>query len=322
MNQEKRDRARGCLLAAAFGDSLGASVEFMSREAILDAYGPSGPRSPDGFPDAGPGSVTDDTQQALAVCRGLVHGMRRGPSLEAFRQSVWFGLKVWRKMQSYPSCNRSPGLTSLSALESDIPGSPEVPLNDSASCGAVMRAHPIGVLAGNPEMAFRLGLEIGVMTHGHADGFGPAGAMAAMVSCIIAGDSLYGALEKTIRLLERDCPEATETIRLLKIVRLRDPEHLDDPGFGQGALGWEGSEALAMAVHAALRHPADLVSACAFAAAHSGDSDSVASMAGALVGASQGSGCVPSEWVGKLEHSRELAQWAERLIELSGHFAL
>jgi ADP-ribosylglycohydrolase len=186
-----------------------------------------------------------------------------------------------------------------------------------------MRAHPVGILAVcDHELAFRLGLEIGALTHGSADGYGPAGALAVMTACLMSGSDLTAALDAAVRLLERDCPRAAETIRLLKIVRLRDPAHLDDPGFGQGVLGWEGPEALAMAVHAALRHPDDLVSACAFAATHSGDSDSVASIAGAFVGALSGASCIPSEWSKQLEHSHELKQWAKHMVELSDRFSL
>ena len=39
---DKRARFRGCLLGGAVGDALGAPVEFLSRDAILDRFGPDG----------------------------------------------------------------------------------------------------------------------------------------------------------------------------------------------------------------------------------------------------------------------------------------
>ena len=37
-----RDRFLGCLLGGAVGDALGAAVEFQSRAAILETFGPDG----------------------------------------------------------------------------------------------------------------------------------------------------------------------------------------------------------------------------------------------------------------------------------------
>jgi len=55
-----RDRFLGCLLGGAVGDALGAAVEFSSRAAILETFGP------DGITDYAPiygglGRITDDT---------------------------------------------------------------------------------------------------------------------------------------------------------------------------------------------------------------------------------------------------------------------
>jgi ADP-ribosyl-[dinitrogen reductase] hydrolase len=57
-----RDRFRGCLLGGAVGDALGAAVEFKSRAAILEIFGP------DGITDYAPiygglCRITDDTQR-------------------------------------------------------------------------------------------------------------------------------------------------------------------------------------------------------------------------------------------------------------------
>ncbi|GAB45364.1 putative hydrolase, partial [Gordonia terrae NBRC 100016] len=58
------DRYTGCLLAGAAGDALGGAVEFSTRDAILDAFGPTGITS---YAEAygGVGTVTDDTQMTL-----------------------------------------------------------------------------------------------------------------------------------------------------------------------------------------------------------------------------------------------------------------
>jgi ADP-ribosylglycohydrolase len=65
------DRAKGCLLGGAIGDSLGAPVEFLSLPAIRAQFGP------DGIQELAPaygllGAVTDDTQMFEVPLTGYV----------------------------------------------------------------------------------------------------------------------------------------------------------------------------------------------------------------------------------------------------------
>ncbi len=63
-------RFRGCLLAGAVGDALGAPVEFTPLGEILGEFGPGGPAELEDGPYPA-GSVTDDTQMTLFVAEGL-----------------------------------------------------------------------------------------------------------------------------------------------------------------------------------------------------------------------------------------------------------
>lgn len=74
---DKRARFRGCLLGGAVADALGAPVEFLSRDAILERFGP------DGISTYAPaygrlGAVTDDTQMTLFTAEGLIRSRVRG----------------------------------------------------------------------------------------------------------------------------------------------------------------------------------------------------------------------------------------------------
>ena len=72
-------KVKASLFGLAFGDALGAPTEFMSYDAIVDRYGPRGPR------DLPPRArVTDDTQMTLAVGDALVLA-RAGAPLSAER---------------------------------------------------------------------------------------------------------------------------------------------------------------------------------------------------------------------------------------------
>ena len=67
-------RFRGCLLAGAVGDALGAPVEFLQLEDIVDRFGPLGPENlEEGEYPAG--SFTDDTQMALFVAEGVIRSI-------------------------------------------------------------------------------------------------------------------------------------------------------------------------------------------------------------------------------------------------------
>ena len=66
-----KERARGCMIAAAYGDMLGAAVEFMTLGQIVKRYGTSGITVPQpAFGFATP-IITDDTQMAIATGRAL-----------------------------------------------------------------------------------------------------------------------------------------------------------------------------------------------------------------------------------------------------------
>ena len=71
VDPEKQARFRGCLLAGAAGDALGAPVEFMGIDEIRARFGPAG--IPDYVPYAGKvGAITDDTQMTLFTAEGLL----------------------------------------------------------------------------------------------------------------------------------------------------------------------------------------------------------------------------------------------------------
>ncbi|WP_246451382.1 ADP-ribosylglycohydrolase family protein [Allostreptomyces psammosilenae] len=70
-----RDRVRGCLLAGAVGDALGAGIEFDSLSRIRAQHGPAGVT---GYVPAYRrlGAVTDDTQMTLFTVEGLLLATR------------------------------------------------------------------------------------------------------------------------------------------------------------------------------------------------------------------------------------------------------
>jgi ADP-ribosylglycohydrolase len=74
--------------------------------------------------------------------------------------------------------------------------------------------------------------------------------------------------------------------------------------------GWTAEEALATALVCFLASPSEPLTVVRRAAATSGDSDSIACLAGALAGAHLGSAAWPADWVQRIEYRDHLARVA------------
>jgi len=106
-----------------------------------------------------------------------------------------------------------------------------------------------------------------------------------------------------------ECLDALERITS----GLRRFAHGMDPCELTGA-GWTAEEALVTALLCFLFSPEDAVSVVRDAATTSGDSDSIACIAGALVGAHRGQGGWPMQWAARIEYRDRL----ERLVTFFG----
>ncbi|MBD3176756.1 MAG: ADP-ribosylglycohydrolase family protein [Armatimonadia bacterium] len=324
-------RIRGCLLAGACGDALGAPVEFLKLPEIRARYGEAG------IGDIVPsqGRITDDTQMSLFTVEGLIEAARRGrergichaPSMIHDAYLRWlrtqghtsshprFGAAQdvgW--LHSLPELNqqRAPGNTCLRGLESGRTGTMEEPLNDSKGCGGVMRVAPVG-LAFRGADAFRIGAESAALTHGHPSGYLSAGALALMIAEIMEGADLPAAMAAASSELVR-WPSHEETLAALDAgVRMAGNGRPACEDLERLGGGWVGEEALAISVCAALASE-DLPDGLRLAANHSGDSDSTGAITGHILGAWHGEQAIPGSWIEALELHEEIERLAEEFI--------
>ncbi|MEV5872818.1 ADP-ribosylglycohydrolase family protein [Streptomyces sp. NPDC052101] len=212
---------------------------------------------------------------------------------------------------------RAPGNACLSGVAQMYAPDPALPLDgtpgevnpDSKGCGTVMRSAPFG-LVGPADLSFAMAARGAQITHGHPTGYYAAGALAAIVAHLVAGDSLEGAVLRTLRLLQRH-PGHTETADALRgaLDLAADGAPTAEKVESLGA-GWVAEEALAIGVYCALAEPGP-EQALLLAVNHSGDSDSTGSICGNLLGALHGDTGLPHAWVARVEGRDRIAALAD-----------
>ncbi|MBT2416086.1 ADP-ribosylglycohydrolase family protein [Streptomyces sp. ISL-12] len=321
--------ATGALTGLALGDALGFPTEFSDVPAILAKCGPWREMA---LPT--PAYVTDDTQMTLALARGLRTATDRGVlEPEGMAEAVREEFVAWNRS---PENNRAPGTTCIRAcelLEDRGRRWQDASRIHSKGCGADMRVAPLGLLPGlsDEQRAGAAQLQA-ALTHGHPTALAASDLTAHAVRLLATGAEPTGlvgllrsyALHHRTRYHERwlgdlwtragdagpqefiargwdECLAALD--RLRGAVRTVSPE--TDPCLATGA-GWIAEEALATGLLCFLLFPGDPLTALRRAACSSGDSDSIACLAGAFAGAHLGAGAWPEEWAGRIEYRSDL----------------
>lgn len=318
--------AQGCLFGLAYGDALGKPTEFLTVAQIRDRYGDAGPRELEGDPAL----VTDDTQMTLAVAWALHDAAVPTPGgLEPLLRARFL---AWAQS---PDNNRAPGMTCLRACGELAAGGPwqQATVAGSKGCGANMRVAPVGLIAGYDldTLAGVAQLQAG-LTHGHPTALAASELTAYAVRMLRDG----AGLAELPALLRLRCQEQQLVYRhewlgslwqragvesagdfiargwdecLVALARLETALELPDDGLDACRItgdGWVAEEALATALLCAIRHAGDPVAALARGAATSGDSDSIASLAGAFLGAAHGMAAWPAPWAARIEYADQL----------------
>jgi ADP-ribosylglycohydrolase len=281
-----------------------------------------------------PAYVTDDTQMTLALGRGLRTATDRGLlGPRELEEPVRREFIAWNRS---PENNRAPGNTCLTACEllerEDLPWQQASQMG-SKGCGANMRVAPLGLVPGlsDEQRAGAAQLQA-ALTHGHPTALAASDLTAHAVRLLAQGAEPTGlvgllrsyAYENRTRYHDRwlgdlwtraqdptpthfiargwdECLEALE--RLQQALRSPSPE--TDPCLATGA-GWIAEEALATGLLCFLLFVDEPVTALRRAACTSGDSDSIACLAGAFAGAYLGADVWPTEWADRIEYQGDL----------------
>jgi ADP-ribosylglycohydrolase len=304
--QEMMRRAQGTLMGLAIGDALGMPTQMLPRPVVARLFPVL-----EGF-EAGPlqnaisagqpaGRVTDDTQQALLVARLLVEGQSHVEGARFVEE-----LLRWAE-QAEADGSEQLGPSSRRALEAVQRGAaPEEAGRRGDTNGAAMRIAPVGIAVPlEPVERFLKRVEEACRpTHFTGLAIAGAAAVAAVISAGLEGASFVEAVNEARRLArlgqERGAYVAGASVaeRLVWAVDLvsqLDEESAQDAIVELIGTGVATQEAVPAAFAIAQRWQADPWRACLIAARLGGDSDTIAALVGAMLGACSGLEVFPVE---------------------------
>lgn len=322
MDRTAGERILACLKGIATGDAIGKQTETLSRDDVRRWY-PDGIRGFEGSPGTPIprytgnakhqwriGETTDDTERTVAVARAI---LQDGDVRHA---------SVGREMLT---CIKSvhPGVQSL--WEFHQAGDPARVTDRHDGCGAATRVAPVGILyrSDRLDQIVAAAREASVPTHGGTLAIAAAAATAAAVSAAIDGASSSEIIEiaqRAAALSERDqSGSATATFAEALQTVHQDLRQWSEFGPAEVAARYFPNGPLTI-VPVALALGTIMSSAEAailLAANIGGDSDSVASIAGALLGARYPD-TVNDEWYQVVErvNRHDLRSLAEALSGL------
>lgn len=317
-----KQKILGCLIGAAAGDAMGAATETRTRTQIVDYFG--GPvtsflPAPDDVFAKGniAGQVTDDFSLAYETIRSIIQH-------KVINESVVIdSLREWAKEEH--NNMRLAGPTTRAFIEAkikglEVPPSPYANDNAKATNGAAMKMAPIACFSiGKIDKALEIALTVGKVTHNNQLALSAACAIAAATAKAIQPLStlddicdagLEGATNGHRMALDQGAKELAGSridrrIELAFDIANRHVETtqlMDDLNDYVGA-GLMAHEAVptAFGLFKGLGHsPLE----CLYAAVNIGnDTDTVATMVGALLGALHGPDVFPQEWKSLLENA-------------------
>jgi len=326
-------RALGAFYGLALGDALGMPTQSLSREQILQRFG-----TIHTLEDAGPdqpiaanmprGSITDDTEQAILVGQLLVRGHGRIAPQELAQSLI-----DWEAAMQARGSQDLLGPSTKHAIEMILAGhSVEEAGRYGTTNGAAMRITPVGIASdvAAPEAFIRAVVQACQVTHNTSLGIASAAAVAAVVSAGINGAPLGDALALGRQIANQAEVQGHWVAGASMAARLQWAATLgvagDKAGFAQTLYELVGTSvasqesvvasfALAGQVAQGRLEPFE---ALCMAASLGGDTDTIAAILGAMLGACQGLQCWPGELIALLRqvNGLDLQPLVEQLLAL------
>ncbi|WEV66810.1 ADP-ribosylglycohydrolase family protein [Bifidobacterium sp. ESL0769] len=313
------ERARGALVGLAIGDALGMPTQSMSHDSIVKAYGGPIRDFRDAVddqpiaPSMKAGSVTDDTDQAFILACRLIDD---GGDLDVMAYAQ--DLLAWEQRMRAKGSLDLLGPSTKAALEKLSQGvSPELTGKYGTTNGGAMRAAPVGIAFAPGQDLCAAARQSCIVTHNTTQGIEATTLVAAVVSFGLEGGQLRDNMRKAISLvhgmgrLGNWSAKASVAARVEALIDYLDSpsgrvvcrEDDDFAAFLRDIVGTsvEANESVPAAFAIAYRFAGRPFGALCFAASLGGDTDTMAAMAGAMLGAAYGPDTFGEERVRKVE---------------------
>jgi ADP-ribosylglycohydrolase len=358
------DRATAVVTGLAVGDALGGATEGYTPEAIQERYGGRvAGIVPPFFPDwqthrpispyhKGDGHITDDTLMTQALIE--VYAERRA-HLDAFAIADGLVPRLIGDVRWIPELERETVLLNriflaekwlVTRLQYGHVDPREAGVGNIVNCGAAMYMAPVGVVnAGDPDGAYREAID---MAGAHQSSYGreAAGVFAGAVAAALApGATVEDVVDAVLRLAHdgtraavaavvaaaratpADASDDDVAAALRAAIRPFDTvgeQYRDPAADARLPSRTKAIEELPVAIGMLVAYDGDYRRSVLGAVNYGRDSDSIASMAGAIAAALGGAAVVPAEWVEAVGtasrvdfavHARLLADAAAEILD-------
>ncbi len=315
------DRARGALVGLAVGDALGSPTEGRSPQEIVARWG----RVTDFLSDDQSGS--DDTEYALFSARLL---LLHGRELNSMHVANAWRSDIIKASNTYKGAGFSEMMAIKNLREGIQPPASGQHLH-SWSDGLAMRVAPFGIAAvGDPQLAAHLAVEDGAVSHA-GEGIFSGQAVAAAVAVAMTGAPLEKIFQAAIEVVPRDSWTANAIAEGVKIGESsRDVWRALEPLHAALACSyyfWSdiAPEAVGLAFGIVAAARGRFEDAVLGAVNVGRDTDTIAAIAGAICGASQGVPAIPERWKQHVSSSRGICIAAVRdmnVVSIADQLAL
>ncbi|MCD6529753.1 ADP-ribosylglycohydrolase family protein [Candidatus Bathyarchaeota archaeon] len=309
--EDLRSKFLGGMVGAAIGDAVGSFFEGKWRVTLEDVSAR--------ILEEPILRYTDDTQMTIGVAESIVRNARLEPddliktfieNFEPSRRYGWGTIKVLRRVEGGDSWREA----SREAFGGE----------GSFGNGAAMRVSPIGLFYYDDREGLITAAKLSsLVTHSHPLGVEGAVIQAYSVATAVKSDPREDFEWKTLLddLTGRIAETEVFRSKLQAVRELLVKEADEDEVVSKLGNGVEAFNSVPTALYVFLKKPKDFKAAVLNGVCLGGDTDTIASMVGALSGSYLGFQAIPDEWFRRLEDGEYIRRLAERLWETKASLA-